>query len=148
MSPNARSRLDTLIRGPVQRTYLMSIDGFWAERVLDEFVFAEDRGFVIETIHFHQQGDFVRYRGPHGEILLEFFPDGNHISATVALAGGEFAFSGEIDRLAVERTNIRLPSKLPLNRRVIAANVHFWADVLRSLADELLGDPVAPTIER
>lgn len=136
------SRLDGLVRSEVQRTYLSGHDGFWADRVLDEFTFVEERGYVLEEIYFHQHGDYILYRGAYGTVLLEFFPDGGQIQAHASLEGAEESFSGELDRLAVERTDFRLPAKLPLDRFTIATNVRFWADVLRSVADEFLG-PVA-----
>jgi hypothetical protein len=136
------ARLDALVHGWVSRSYLSSNDGFWADRVLSEFAFVEERGFVLDEIHFHQQGDYMNYRGKFGTILLAFFPDGDQISARASLEGGKESFSGELDRLAIERTDFRLPRKLPLNRLTIAANVRFWAEVLRSVADEFLG-PVA-----
>jgi hypothetical protein len=133
-------RLDALVEGWVQRTYLTSDDGFWADRVLAEFTFVEERGFLLDTIHFHQQGDFIRYRGAGGVITLEFFPDGTNIDAHATLEGGKVSFSGSLDRLAIERTDIRPPRKLPLNRSTIAMNVRFWADVMRVTADDLLPD--------
>jgi hypothetical protein len=133
-------RLDALVEGLVQRTYLTSDDGFWADRVLAEFTFVEEHGFLLDEIHFHQQGDFIRYRGAGGVITLEFFPDGTNIDATATLEGGKVSFSGSLDRLAIDRTDIRLPRKLPLNRSTIAMNVRFWADVMRATADDLLPD--------
>ena len=61
------------------------------------------------------------------------------IQARASLEGGNESFSGELDRLAIERTDIRLPAKMPLNRFTIATNVRFWAEVLRAVADEFLG---------
>lgn len=143
------ARLDGLVRGEVQRTYLSTNDGFWADRVLSEFTFVEERGYVLDEIHFHQQGDYILYRGAYGTILLEFFPDGDQIHARASLEGGNESFSGELDRLAIERTDFRLPRKLPLNRLTIAASVRFWAEVLRSVADEFPGqvtDADQPTL--
>ena len=132
-------RLDGLVRGEAQRTYLSTDDGFWADHVLSEFAFVEERGYVLDEIRFHQQGDYILYRGAYGTILLEFFPDGDQIQARASLEGGNESFSGELDRLAIERTDIRLPAKMPLNRFTIATNVRFWAEVLRAVADEFLG---------
>jgi len=135
-------RLDALVEGSVQRTYLTSNDGFWADRVLAEFTFVEERGLFLDEVYFHQQGDFIRYRGAGGVITLEFFPDATTIDASATLDGGKVSFSGSLDRLATERTDIRLPRRLPLNRFTIVTNVRFWADVLRVTADDLLPDVV------
>jgi hypothetical protein len=131
------ARLDGLINGAVRRTYLSSDDGFWADLVLEEFAFLEDRGYALSEISFHQNGDFIEYRGPRGTIVLEFFPDGNDISAHVSLGGGQVSFAGELDRLARE-PDLPLPPKSPLNRATISLNVNFWAATLRTAADELL----------
>jgi hypothetical protein len=133
------ARLDGLINGAVQRTYLSSDDGFWADLVLKEFAFLEERGYALSEISFHQNGDSIEYRGLRGTVVLEFFPDGNDISAHALLGGGEVSFAGELDRLARERNpDLPLPPKSPLNRATISLNVNFWAATLRTAADELL----------
>jgi len=131
--------LDGLVRDPVQRTYLTTVDGFWADSVLDAFQFLENLGYRIELVRFHQEGDLVLYRGPRGKIGFELFPAGQDINAEVSLDGGARSFVGELDGLARELDPmVEFPAKLPLAPETIAANVRFWANLLRSAAHEIL----------
>lgn len=56
------SRLDELVTDWVSRTYLKR-DGWWAEQVIEQFCFLEERGFDKPDVQFHQEGHYVRYRG-------------------------------------------------------------------------------------
>jgi len=74
-------RLNTLVRGRIERTYLDRDDGYWADLVLSEFAFLEARGGRLAAIAFHQKGDSITYEGPWGSVVLELAPD-NHPDGT------------------------------------------------------------------
>jgi hypothetical protein len=129
-------RLDAMIHGWVQRTYLKGIDGYWADLVLSEFAFLEERGGTLESVTFHQKGDGIRYTGAWGTVWLEFEPDSNWIGGGARLSGQGGKFEGELDRLVLERMpEGGLPPKLPLDRENITANLSVWAEALRNSPD-------------
>jgi hypothetical protein len=129
-------RLDGMIHGWVERTYPKGIDGYWADLVLSEFAFLEERGGRLEDVRFHQKGDYLRYVGAWGTVLLEFEPDSNWIGGSARLSGESAKFEGELDRLVRERMpETALPPKLPLDRESVAANVRMWAEALRGSPD-------------
>jgi len=134
-----RRRLDALIRDPVERTYLDADDGYWADLVLSEFSFLEERGGRLAEVAFHQKGDYVTYTGPWGEVVVQFAPDnypGKWFYTDARLRGRTATFEGDLDRLLRERMPDRpLPPSAPLDRAMIAANVRAWADALRTATD-------------
>lgn len=130
------TRLEALIRDPGQRTYLAAVDGFWADVVLRECLFLEDRGYRLDKIAFHQKGDYITYRGSHGEITFEFFPEGDWIGGFARLKGGFLSFEGDLDLFArVHEPTAVFPPKLPLSPEIIERTVQFWASALRSGGD-------------
>jgi hypothetical protein len=134
------ARLDGLIRDPIERTYLARDDGYWADLVLTEFAFLEERGGRLDAIAFHQKGDYVSYTGPWGRVWIEFAPDnypgGQWLYGGASLRGTGVEFDGDLDRLARERQPaIPLPPAAPLDRATIALNVRFWAELLRGSTD-------------
>ena len=133
-------RLDALIRGRIERTYLQRNDGYWADLVLEEFAFLEERSGRLTEVTFHQKGDYVRYDGPWGVVILEFapdnFPQGEWISGSANLRGDRAAFRGQLDVLLRERQpGTPPPSSATLDRPTIAASVRAWAECLRSASD-------------
>lgn len=129
-------RLDQLIQDPAERTYLAAIDGYWADRVLAEFAFLEERGGRLAEIRFHQNGDYIVYTGPWGTITLELLPDRLSMGARASLRGATSSFEGELDRLSRDRQPlVRMPPTLPFERPTIASNVRHWAELLRSSSD-------------
>jgi hypothetical protein len=133
------SRLDALVMGYVQRTYLYADDGYWADLVLAEFGFLEERGGELDEVRFHQQGDYVRFVGPWGSVLLEFFPDNyprSWIHSHAQLRGPEASFEGDLDLLMRLRQQgyVRV-ARDPMSRETIAGIVRGWADALRGATD-------------
>ncbi len=133
------ARLDALVKEPFERTYLAGDHGYWADLVLVEFKFLEERGGRLDVVVFHQKGDYITYRGPWGSVTLEFTPDnypgGPWIAARAALHG-RADFAGDLYRLAAERQPaMALPPTVPLGRSTIASTIGFWAESLRSSPD-------------
>jgi hypothetical protein len=129
-------RLNTLVRGRIERTYLDRDDGYWADLVLSEFAFLEARGGRLAAIAFHQKGDSITYEGPWGSVVLELAPDnhpnGTWIDASANLKSARGAFRGRLDTLVQERrAGAELPSIARRDRATISACVRLWADVLR-----------------
>jgi hypothetical protein len=113
--------------------YLEADDGFWADLVLTECQFLEERGYLAARAFFHQNGDALSFDGPRGSIMFEFLPDGDYIGARASLSGGVLTFEGDLDMMArIQNPSVTLPSKLPLDRSSIKRNVQFWAATLRS----------------
>ena len=67
-------RLDSLVTGRIQRSYL-SRDGWWARQVLEAFAFLEDRGYELADIHFHQHGNFITYSGARLDVDVYYEPE-------------------------------------------------------------------------
>lgn len=133
-------RLNALVEDGIERTYLLANDGYWADLVLDEFTFLEERGGRLDAVAFHQKGDYIHYVGPWGRVTLEFapdnYPDGRWIWGSADLRSERAAFRGELDRLMHERqTDTTLPSISTLDRATIDANVRAWAKTLRAATD-------------
>jgi hypothetical protein len=133
-------RLDRLIQDEVQRTYLETDDGYWADLVLSEFGFLEEREGRLDAIAFHQKGDYIRYSGRWGTVVLEFMPDnypeGRWIEASARLRGAARTFEGSLDSLIGEtKLDPPRPTLAPVDRETIRANVHAWAEALRSAVD-------------
>jgi hypothetical protein len=133
------ARLDGMVSGDVQRTYLGAIDGYWADLVLSEFAFLEERGGTINELAFHQKGDYVLYKGPWGSVALEFTPDNypaTWIDGTARLRGRSASFEGTLDRLVSERAPDFVPPPLaPLDESTVARSLRAWSEVLRSATD-------------
>ncbi len=129
-----------MIKDPIERTYLAGLDGYWADLVLEEFAFLEERGGRLDAVSFHQKGDYISYVGPWGAVTLEFAPDnhpeGRWIFSRARLAGQQSSFEGELDRLLRDRAPGMSPvPTAPMDRASIAASVEAWAQVLRSATD-------------
>jgi hypothetical protein len=133
-------RLNALLQGKIERTYLRADDGYWADIVLTEFAFLEERGGRVDAVAFHQKGDYIDYIGPWGHVTLEFapanYPDGRWIWGSADLRSDHGAFCGDLDRLVRERhRDTTLPSTSSLDRRAIEASVRAWAETLRAATD-------------
>ncbi len=129
-------RLLELVTDPAERSYLSGEDGYWADMVVEELSFLEARGFRIEAIRFHQEGDSITYRGPEGSVEFGFFPDAGDISARASLRTSALRYDGDLDVLARQlHPDMPTPPKLPLHPETISRNVQFWADLLHSVSD-------------
>jgi len=132
------ARLDRLVSGWVERTYLKGIEGFWADEVLREFAFLEERGFRLEGVVFHQNGNAITYRRDEDLVLLsyepEFRPPG--IDARIMVNGREDSGIRAVDRLILDDDpTARLPERPPTDRDAVSANIRFWAVGIRRLMD-------------
>jgi hypothetical protein len=134
------AQLEALVGDDDAKTYLETIDGFWADLVLSEFGFLLDRGGAVTEVSFHQKGDYVRYEGPWGAVVLEFapdnYPDGSWIGARAAVRAPAGSIEGDLDRLVRERApGAAYPSMAVLDQETIADNLRLWAVALRSAED-------------
>jgi len=134
------ARLDGLVQDEVQRTYLELDDGLWADLVLAEFSFLEEAQGRLDAVAFHQDGDYIRYSGPWGVVVLEFMPDNlpdaRWIEASADLHGGSRTFVGSLDTLTDRTTLDRLPpTSGPRDREAITAKLRAWSSALRSAVD-------------
>ena len=134
------ARLDALILGDVQRTYLGGIDGYWADLVLEEFAFLEQGDGRLSAVAFHQKGDYVRYDGPWGAVVLELAPDnypqGLWIWGEAKVRTDHASFQGDLDALVREQLReTPLPSAATLDRETIATYLSLWAAAVRAALD-------------
>jgi len=137
-------RVEDHVKGWVQRSYLKR-DGWWAQLVLDEFAFLDDLGFSLSAndfagIHFHQKGHYVAFVGPHRDVVVDYDPDDPKrvtIGADV-VEHDPHRFIPLDSLLAQHDPGAQPPSRTPLDRASIEANVRWWADGLRRIAPEVL----------
>jgi hypothetical protein len=139
------ARLDGLVKGRIKRTYLKGIEGFWADEVLREFAFLEERGFDLEELFFHQNGNAIRYRRDEVQLLLSYEPEYEPpgIGAGLRVDGREGGAFTPVDQLILDNDpSTRLPERPPTDRDIVRANIRFWAAGIHRLMDrpgELLG---------
>ena len=139
------ARLDDLVRGRIERSYLKGIAGFWADEVLREFSFLEERGFGVEEIFFHQNGNAITYRRDGVQVILsdepEYEPPG--IGAGIRFHGSEDRGFTPVDRLILDiDPHARLPERAPADWDAVSAYIRFWAAGIGRLLDrpgELVG---------
>ncbi len=130
-------RLNTLVRDRIQRTYLSGDDGYWADVVLAEFAFLEDLGGRVDDIAFHQKGDYIRYIGPWGEVVLEFAPDNyprGWVFGRADVRSDTTRFKGDLRALAGGCSVAQPEPGNPRDREGITAMMHTWATALRRTA--------------
>lgn len=135
------ARLDGMITDPISRTYLTGIDGVWADLVLSEFAFLEQRGGALDFIVFHQKNSTMSYSGPWGDVVLEFAPDSDPfmwLGGHVDLRGPSSTYKGDFDRLMRQRRpGTTLPRLRSHDTAGLAATLRAWADVLQSAINGL-----------
>jgi hypothetical protein len=128
-------RLNRMIRNPIARTYLEAVDGRWADAVLREFSFLEDRGGVIDFVNFHQTGDTISYSERGWSLELRFapdnFPGGEWLSADLETGrvrrriGSSRDFDGTAGRSDASE----------VDERVMIRALHSWALAVGPLID-------------
>ena len=133
------ARLNAIVHGPIQRTYLEHIDGYWADLVLREFEFLEDRGGTLDAVSFHFKGDYIIYNGPWGKVTFSFAPDnlpGGQIGAEAIFHGAGATFEGDLNRLVRRRTGRSVPPiREEIDRAAIVERLGLWSAVLRASED-------------
>ena len=131
--------LDGAIRTFAGRYAITTSRGYWIDRVHDEFAFLEERGGRLDYVSFQNDGDWMSYGGPWGEIVFfcspDDWPDRPWIGAWADLHGTR-RFRGPLEKLARKRQpQVPLPSVESIDRETIDANLRFWADLLRATPD-------------
>lgn len=143
MSPEEveRYRVEDLALGWVNSGYIKR-DGWWAQLVLDEFAFLRDMGFSITGsamagVHFHQEGSYIAFGRPDRDVIIEYDPETDTIGAGIVQRDESSAL--RLDDVILERNpNALLPTRSPLDRANVEANVRWWADGLRAYAKDVL----------
>lgn len=125
------TRLDRLITDAAERTYLDSLEGYWADQVLEAFSFLESRGGTLDRVRFHQNGHYVRYRGGWGIVTAELAPD--LLSMVVSVQSDRTGVRGNLEMLSRARATPQAPPLMGPDRKAIAAVVHYWASVLKGV---------------
>lgn len=137
-------RVEDHVKGWVQRSYLKR-DGWWAQLVLDEFAFLDDLGFSMSGsdwagIHFHQKGHYVAFVGPRRDVAVEYDPDDpKRVTIGADVVEHDPPRFMPLDGLISQHiAGEQSPSRTPLDRAAIEANVRWWANGLRRIASEVL----------
>jgi hypothetical protein len=125
-------RLDRLITDTAERTYLESDEGYWADKVLNDFSFLESRGGVLDRVRFHQNGHYVRYRDGWGTVTIELVPD--VLSMTVSVQSDSLDIGGDLETVANARVpGLQAPPPMGPDRESIGAAVTSWASMLEAV---------------
>jgi hypothetical protein len=137
-------RVEDYVKDWVSRTYLKS-DGWWAQLVLDEFAFLDELGFTLTGsewagIHFHQKGHYVAFDGLRRDVVVEYDSDDpKMVTIGAVVVEHEPQRFIPLDGLIAQHIpGAHPPSRTPLVRASIEANVRWWADGLRQIASEVL----------
>ncbi len=137
--------IDELVAGWVHRSYLKR-DGWWAEHVLEAFAFLQPLGYSLTGselagVHFHQKGHYIWFHGPGRDVTLEYDPETRVIGAAL---WGDNTYE-PLDRGLLElEPGAVIPSRVPLSRDAIDANIAWWAEGLQRQAESLLVLSSAP----
>jgi hypothetical protein len=134
-------RVDDLVKGWVQRSYLKR-DGWWAQLVLDEFDFLRGLGFSLSGsemagVQFHQKGHFVDFHRSDRDVVIEYDPETDTIGAVV-IDHSPHRWIPLDDLILRHVPGAQPPTRAPLVRAMVEANVRWWAAGLRHVASEVL----------
>jgi hypothetical protein len=137
-------RVEDHVKGWVQRTYL-NADGWWAQLVLDEFAFLDDLGFSLTSsewagIHFHQKGHYVAFVGPRRDVSIAYDPDDPaRVTIDAHVVDHDPPLFIPLDGLIAQYLpGEQPPSRVPLDRAAVEANVRWWAHGLRRIGADVL----------
>lgn len=137
--------IDELVIGWVQRSYLKEYR-WWLQLITDEFAFLAPLGYSLPRsdvagVKFHQKGNYVWFHGPGRDVVIEYDPESSFLDAVLWEEDGSDAgrfIPLDAVLLAVPPA-VQPPSRVPLDRPAIEANVRWWANGLRAAAQSLLG---------
>ena len=123
----------------------MRRDDWWAALVLAEFSFLDDLGYMSTGsewagVHFHHNGHYVAFVGRRRDVVIEYDPDDPArvtIGARVLDHHPPKAISLDV-LIAQHLPGEQPPSRVPLDRGAIEANVRWWAKCLGRIAPEIL----------
>jgi hypothetical protein len=117
---NSHIEVADYVKGPFVKEYLARY-GWWAQRVVDRFAFLQDLGYALDEVHFHQEGNFVRYRSPRWDFYVTYESDTD-------IRAGFFARDTpkavNLDELLGAR-----PADLT-NRAAVLAKIDEWAEAM------------------
>jgi hypothetical protein len=108
---------------------------WWTSLVQREFAFLLERGYSLERVWLHQQGNFILYRGPEWKIAISYEPESTEtIDLQFYPVHSPEGPVLSIDVVLRERfPGIELPPKEPLTEDIVTTNVRFWAQQVRIL---------------
>jgi hypothetical protein len=131
-------RLEGLVNGWSERSYLVGDEGYWADAVLRECDFLEDRGLRLDEILFHRDGNAIAYQSRDLAVLFEYDPnvDPVYLEAAIAIRGRTRDGLMPVDRLLLaDDPATAFPTRPAATRAAVRANVRFWARGIRRLLD-------------
>ena len=108
---------------------------WWTSLVQREFAFLLERGYSLERIWLHHEGNFVLYSGPEWKIEISYEPESTEtIDLQFYPVDSPEGPVLSIDDVLQERfPGLELPPKKPLTEEIVATNIRFWAQQVRIL---------------
>jgi hypothetical protein len=105
-------------------------DVWWAAEIVELFGFVEPLGYRIAELSLHHEGNYIRYEGPRGSIVLYYNPDSTGtFGVTLELKDAKpESLDSALLRLGYSE---RQPPMFPLDRAAVDANFRYWAGALR-----------------
>jgi hypothetical protein len=131
----------------VRRGLRDAVAGWWVRLVLDAFEYLVSQyGYELVEVQMHFKGNYIAYRGPVFEFVIEYDPEATHsIGASLWVAadlgGGRRPRVFDVNRLLAARDPaLQVPELwLPeIHRSTVAEAVGTWARGLRELAPDVL----------
>lgn len=117
---NSRIEFADYVKGPFAKEYLARY-GWWAQHVVDRFALLQDLGYPLDEVHFHQDGHFVRYRGPRWDFYVTYESD---TDIRAGFYARDTPMSVNLDELRGAR-----PAALA-DRDAILAKIDEWAEAM------------------
>ena len=141
---NVSPRLDALVHGWVQRSYLKT-DGWWADLLLERFDFLRDYGFEVDQVVFRIQEHTLGFESDRYRVNFLYSRDGECGNLIIPADGGRPFGIGEV--IEQQLPELPRPPLEPFGRATVTARIDYWATGLRQLAPALFGDEPMGTVD-
>jgi len=150
--PLAVARTSGTARTPIAKQIRRGLDdgedGWWVQLVLDAFNYlVTDFGYTLAEVQMHFRGNYIVYRGPVFELVIEYDPeDGHYVNAQLwsvsDLDGGRRPRMIDVNSLLLARDPEFAAPETTLrgvwDREQVTDAVEMWARGLRALAPDVL----------
>jgi hypothetical protein len=141
--PDVSPRLDALVQGWAQRSYLKT-DGWWADLLLERFDFLRDFGFEVDRVNFRIQEHSLGFKSDRYAVDFLYSRDGLCTGLLIP-AGSEASWIDDV--LDRRLPGLPKPALEPFGRATVTARIDYWATGLRQLAPGLFGGQVTGTVD-
>jgi hypothetical protein len=131
-------RLEQLVNGWTERSYLEGDEGHWADAVLRSCEFLETHGLRLDEILFHRDGSAICYQSRDLAVLFEYAPhiEPVYMEAAIGVRGRTRDGLMPVDHLLLAHDPATVfPTRPATTRAAVRANIRFWATGIRRLMD-------------